>query len=115
MFPSIAGGGLSTDELYSDARAAPPGTAAQDTTGDGQCLPAGAPDRVWAIASVEFSAQSAAALAGGNGQYSDGAAHGGWRSFACYLPARSLAGGRGEQRGPGRQPCGGALCAGQPG
>src|ERR1035437_568783 len=109
MSPSIAGGGLSTDELYSDARAAPPGTAAQDTTGDGKRLAAGAPDRVRAIASVEFSAQSAATLAGGDGPDPGGAAHGGWRSFACYLPARSLAGGRGEQRGPGRQPCGGAL------
>src|ERR1035437_2353311 len=109
MSPSIGGGGISTDELYSDARAAPPGTAAQDTTRDGQCLAAGAPDRVWAIASVEFSAQPAATLAGGDGPDPGGAAHDGWRSFACYLPARCFAGGRGEQRSPGRQPCGGAL------
>ena len=57
MFPSIAGGGLSTDEFYSDARAAPSGTATQDTAGNGERLAACAPDRVWAIASVEFSAQ----------------------------------------------------------
>jgi len=55
-FNPIAGGGLSTDEFHPDARTTAPGTAAQDTAGDGQRLAAGAPDRLWAIAFVEFFA-----------------------------------------------------------
>lgn len=55
-FNPIAGGGLSTDEFHADARATSSGTASQDTAGNSQCLAAGAPNRLWAIASVKFSA-----------------------------------------------------------
>ena len=62
-FAFIAGGEFSTDELYSDARTAPPGTAAQNPEGVVERLAAGAADWLWAGASLQFSAQPSPAFA----------------------------------------------------
>ena len=70
----IAGGKFSTDELYADARALTPGTAAEDTAGDGQRLAVGQAKRIWAVASVKFSARPETTLPGCNGPHSGGAA-----------------------------------------
>src|SRR5208337_233540 len=63
---AVAGCGFSTDELHADARAPPSGAAAQDTEGYFECLPAGPPDRLRAIASVQLPARPPSAFAGGH-------------------------------------------------
>ena len=65
----IAGSKFSTDELYSDARAPPPGTAAQDPAGHAQRLATGAADGFWAGPHLQFSAQPASTFAGGDGPH----------------------------------------------
>ena len=62
----MAGGERPTDELYPDARSAPSGTAAQDREGLTQRESFVEADWFRAVAFVEFPAQAAEAIAGGD-------------------------------------------------
>ena len=65
----IAGSKFSTDELYSDARTPPTGTAAQDPARHAQRLVTRAADGFWAGAHLQFSAQPTPTFAGGDGPH----------------------------------------------
>src|ERR1700733_1527634 len=96
----IAGGKFSTDELYANARALTPGTAAEDTAGDGQRVTVGQAKRIWAGTSVQFSARPKTTLAGRNGPHSGGAASDGRRLVALRASDGASIGQRRCQRRP---------------
>ena len=92
----MAGGGLSTDEFYPDARTSSCGVAAQDTTRNSERLTPGATDRLRQVALVQFSSFPPAALAGGAGPHAGYAAHG-MRRTCCELGAHANPSNRAEE------------------